>query len=107
MQKEIDSICPICQNEVVDHFQIHHIDENPENDEFDNLLMLCPICHSKITKGDSKQSEVILLKQDLKGKIKENKSPMGKVISFFSKVENSVVGDNNSVTINRVSRRIV
>ncbi|MEP7037631.1 MAG: hypothetical protein ABI891_04750 [Acidobacteriota bacterium] len=41
------------------------------------------------------------MKQDLKGKIKENKSPIGKVISFFSKVENSVVGDNNSVTINQ------
>lgn len=110
LQKEIDSICPVCQNEDVDHFQIHHIDENSENDDFDNLLMLCPICHSKITKGDIQQSEVVLLKQGLRGlkeKIKENKSKMGKVISFFSKVENAVVGDNNSVTINHNQKKSI
>lgn len=94
----------MCENEEVDHFQIHHIDENPENDEFDNLLMLCPICHSKITKGDIRRSDVILLKQSLrksKVNIKEEKSAMGKVISFYSKIENAVVGDNNKVTINQ------
>ncbi|CAN5565896.1 hypothetical protein BH18ACI1_BH18ACI1_22200 [soil metagenome] len=71
LQKEIGSVCPICKNEDVDHFQFHHIDENPENNELDNLLMLCPICHSKITKGDISQSDVVLLKRSLKGKVKE------------------------------------
>ena len=101
LQKEIDSICPVCENEDVEHFQIHHIDENSENDDFENLLMLCPICHSKITKGDIHRSEVILLKKDLKQKVWENKPAMGKVISFYSKVGNAVVGDNNNVTINQ------
>lgn len=98
LQKEINSLCPICENENIDHFQIHHIDENPENDDFDNLLMLCPICHSKITKGDIRRADVILLKQNLrksKENTKEEKSAMGKVISFYSKIENAVVGDNN------------
>ncbi len=69
--------------------------------------MLILLYHSKITKGDIKQSEVILLKQDLKGKIKEHKSPMGKVTSFYSKVENAVVGDNNSVIINHQKKSLV
>lgn len=52
LQKEINSRCPFCVNENVGHFQVHHIDENPENNDNKNLLMLCPNCHSKITKGD-------------------------------------------------------
>lgn len=52
LQKEINSECPFCYDAQVGHFQIHHIDENPENNRAENLLMLCAICHSKITKGD-------------------------------------------------------
>ncbi len=66
LQKEIKSICPICSNEDVEHFQVHHIDENPMNNELVNLLMLCPNCHSKITKRDIAYNEVIILKANLK-----------------------------------------
>lgn len=58
----------------------------------------------KITKGDIHRTDVILLKQSLKESredIREKNSAMGKVISFYSKVENAVVGDNNKVTINQ------
>ncbi|SDI41933.1 HNH endonuclease [Chryseobacterium taeanense] len=65
LQKEIKSICPICSNEDVEHFQVHHIDENPTNNDVENLLMLCPICHSKITKGDISYSEVKNIKKEL------------------------------------------
>jgi len=65
LQKEIKSKCPNCSNEEVDHFQIHHIDENPENNEFSNLLMLCPTCHSKITKKDISMKTVIKIKKNL------------------------------------------
>jgi hypothetical protein len=61
-QKEINSLCPHCPNEDVGHFQIHHIDENPENNDIGNLLMLCPTCHSKITKGDISSDAAIGLK---------------------------------------------
>lgn len=101
LQKEVNSICPFCKNEDVDHFQFHHIDENRENDELDNLLMLCAICHSRITKGDIPQLDVIRLKISLKQHIIEKKPEMGKVISFYSKVGNAVVGDNNKITINQ------
>lgn len=58
LQKEIGSVCLFCANEDVGHFEIHHIDENPSNNENENLLLLCPICHSKITKGDITKKEV-------------------------------------------------
>lgn len=65
LQKEINSRCPFCSNEEVGHFQIHHIDDNPENNEFANLLMLCAHCHSKITKGDIARNAVIQMKASL------------------------------------------
>ena len=52
LQQEINSICPFCDSKEVGHFEIHHIDENPENNFITNLLLVCPTCHSKITKGD-------------------------------------------------------
>ncbi len=66
LQREINSVCPICENQDVDHFEIHHIDENPSNNEFSNLLMLCPTCHSKITKGDINNNHVKFIKEGLK-----------------------------------------
>lgn len=66
LQKEVNSKCPFCNNGDVGHFQIHHIDENPENNDFKNLLMLCPNCHSKITKGDILFQTVLDTKENLK-----------------------------------------
>ncbi|WP_291060664.1 MULTISPECIES: HNH endonuclease signature motif containing protein [unclassified Empedobacter] len=66
LQKEINSKCPICNNEDVEHFHVHHIDENPTNNNIDNLLMLCPNCHSKITKNDISFEEVVKIKFNLK-----------------------------------------
>lgn len=68
LQQEIDSKCPFCSNIEVGHFEIHHIDENPSNNDIMNLLLLCPICHSKITKGDILIDEVVKIKQGLKNK---------------------------------------
>ena len=65
LQKEINSECPFCKNQDVDHFEIHHIDENPSNNLLSNLLMLCPLCHSKITKGDITKREVKSVKENL------------------------------------------
>jgi hypothetical protein len=59
LQKEINSICALCPSQDVDHFEIHHIDENPSNNIISNLLMVCPTCHSKITKGDISRQVVI------------------------------------------------
>jgi len=66
LQKEISSICPFCDNEDVGHFEIHHVDENPSNNDLKNLLLLCPLCHSKVTKGDITTEDVKKQKENLK-----------------------------------------
>ncbi len=100
LQKEVGSSCPFCASDDVDHFQFHHIDENPENNEISNLLMLCPTCHSKITKGDISHSEVEQKKQQLTKAQQTGNSKMGNIINFNGKVGSAVVGDNNEVTVN-------
>ena len=40
LQQEINSKCPNCENTDVGHFEIHHIDENPENNQIENLILL-------------------------------------------------------------------
>lgn len=42
--------CAVCDyNEDVDILEVHHIDGNRQNNELDNLIILCPICHRKLT----------------------------------------------------------
>jgi 5-methylcytosine-specific restriction endonuclease McrA len=96
LQQEISSQCPFCNNGDVDHFQVHHMDGNKENDDTQNLIMLCPLCHSKITKGDIKYDDVINKKKDLKNNARGDES-MGEIINFNGKVDNAIVG-NNTIT---------
>ena len=42
--------CAVCGwDEDVDILEVHHIDENREHNELENLIILCPICHRKLT----------------------------------------------------------
>ena len=42
--------CHICGwAEDEDVLEVHHIDENHKNNDENNLIILCPICHRKIT----------------------------------------------------------
>lgn len=42
--------CAVCGwNEDEDILQVHHIDENRQNGDIENLILLCPTCHWKIT----------------------------------------------------------
>ena len=44
--------CAVCGwDEDVDVLEVHHIDENREHNALDNLIILCPICHKKLTAG--------------------------------------------------------
>lgn len=65
LQQEINSICPLCDSLDVEHFQIHHINENPNINEIYNLILVCPTCHSKITKGDISRKIVEQTKLEL------------------------------------------
>lgn len=42
--------CKVCGwNEDEDVLEVHHIDENRKNNALENLIILCPICHKKLT----------------------------------------------------------
>lgn len=42
--------CAICGwKEDEDILQVHHIDENRQNNALKNLIILCPNCHAKLT----------------------------------------------------------
>lgn len=42
--------CKVCGwNEDPLILEVHHIDENREHNELENLIILCPICHRKLT----------------------------------------------------------
>lgn len=105
LQKEINSTCPFCENQEVGHFQIHHIDDNPANNIPSNLLLLCPNCHSKITKGDISQAEVIKIKEELEKKSLTTEKRESTTINFSSRVDTAIVGNNNRITIKQSSKK--
>lgn len=42
--------CELCGwDEDIDFLEVHHIDENRKNNTLENLMILCPICHKKLT----------------------------------------------------------
>lgn len=52
--------CAICgYNEEERILEVHHIDENRGNNKIDNLVILCPNCHKKITLHLSSYEELL------------------------------------------------
>lgn len=41
------AICGWCEDERV--LEVHHIDEDRSHNQLENLIILCPICHKKLT----------------------------------------------------------
>lgn len=110
LQQEINSVCPFCDSTDVGHFQIHHIDDNPSNNEMNNLLLVCPTCHSKITKGDISKEIVKNKKEELmKSNNKNQKSSNTKIYNINSPFKESVLGDVENLYMNpkTVNRPIV
>lgn len=70
LQQEIASKCPFCPRTDVAIFEVHHIDNKPENNELSNLLMLCPSCHEEITKEIRQYEEVVKKKLEISSAIK-------------------------------------
>lgn len=101
LQQEIDSECPFCTSREVGHFEVHHVDENPENNDPSNLLMVCRMCHSKITKGDISQTETLGVKRTLLKYRSTKVNPILPQSNTFHGIFNQpVVGNNNRVIIN-------
>lgn len=98
LQSEINSECPFCESTDVGHFHIHHIDENPANNETENLILICPNCHAKVTKDNISQIEV-LKKKILSVNKKQVNNKEKSNVNFNGKVGNAVVGNNNRISI--------
>lgn len=75
LQKEINSKCPFCEDEEVEYFEAHHIDEDPSNTVLSNMLLLCRKCHSKVGEG-------IITKQQIEH-CKTNLTNIGKNIEVY------------------------
>jgi hypothetical protein len=106
LQQEVDSKCPFCLNSEVGVFEGHHIDENPSNTKFSNLILVCPTCHSKITKSKISREEVISVKQQLINKtytrLLETTSP-----SIYATTANVRSGNNTTININTSRKKII
>lgn len=47
-----DKVCQVCNYDEYDFcLDVHHIDNDPTNNEIDNIAVLCCICHRKLHKG--------------------------------------------------------
>ena len=47
--RSYEKVCKICgYKEYPEILQVHHIDENRNNNKVENLMVVCPNCHSKI-----------------------------------------------------------
>jgi len=71
LQREINSKCPFCDSMDVGQFEVHHIDEDPANSNFSNLILVCPNCHSKITKHEITKEQVENVKKSLPNSVND------------------------------------
>ena len=50
LRRQANGICTECRQGIIgqlDFLDMHHIDQNRENNVIDNLIMICPNCHRK------------------------------------------------------------
>lgn len=57
--------CAMCGLEEECCLQVHHIDENRENNNVDNLIILCANCHSRIHRGNFSITKEIINNREL------------------------------------------
>jgi hypothetical protein len=62
---EAGSKCPFCGEAEVVSLQVHHIDGDPANNSFENLIPPCATCHTKISSGIMSQADVRRRKNQL------------------------------------------
>lgn len=63
--QEVKLKCPFCYFSEASMLEHHHIDGNPSNTVFENLISVCPNCHSKIESGEITKETVIGIKTSL------------------------------------------
>jgi len=66
--QESQSRCSFCDQTDVATFEYHHLDEDPLNNDFRNLIVVCSSCHTRITRGIISTAEVLTKKRELQWK---------------------------------------
>lgn len=99
--QESGMCCPMCSETDVSTFQIHHIQPYSEVKEhtFDNMILLCSSCHSKVTAGDIHEREIYKLKINLSNGnhpyINKDEKKDSNVINLSDYVVNEGIVANN------------
>ena len=113
---EVRSTCPApeCKTAAgVSTLEIHHRDLDRDNNAEENLIALCPTCHTKATKGLISEADVDLWKRMLVRRhhprlgpetaadlAKPAKRPRAKQVSFTAKGNNGAVHQAVTMTVN-------
>jgi hypothetical protein len=94
--------CPFCDQADVATFEYHHIDSDPLNNDFSNLLIVCSSCHSKVNRGIITAQDVLDLKNELRneGTMKDDKKPAVSV-----NIEGSTFNGDIAQNIYKLARR--
>jgi hypothetical protein len=63
--QQAGSVCAFCPEHEIASLQIHHLDGNPSNNVFENLLVVCATCHTKITRGVISEADARAKKREI------------------------------------------
>jgi hypothetical protein len=111
LQQETDSKCPFCGDIDVEHHEVHHIGEK-SNSKYENLILLCRICHSKTSSGEISESEIIKKKNELMQgmackKAVQKPDVVHAMTVFNASVDTSITGHSAKVVINKITKKTV
>jgi 5-methylcytosine-specific restriction endonuclease McrA len=88
--QEANNECPFCDISDAGVLEFHHIDGDSSHTVLDNLIALCPTCHSKI--GDTITDEVVVkMKEKLQKGFKRNEEKKRPLHSFKFKAERFII----------------
>jgi hypothetical protein len=104
--QEAYSTCPFCGLEKLGSLQVHHIDGDPGNENFGNLIAACGSCHDQITKGFKSEADVRTAKRMLESGAHPFRQPpkhTGDSVNVSHSSNSGIIA--NRVTINSGDKR--
>jgi hypothetical protein len=101
--QEAGSRCVFCPERDVSALQVHHIDCDVRNNAFENLLLVCATCHSKITAGVISESEVVTKKRQLKFEPQTAEAPVSSMNATVT-IDRTINTGTIAHTINKFAK---
>lgn len=104
---EAQSCCPWCERPMRDdEVEFHHIDEDPSNNAFENLILVCRNHHGQISSKAIPYWEVILKKQILCNRFEMERlgflKPQASPKTSKASTGPTIGRDNNGIAANQV-----